>query len=168
MLGHLEKLWYSYHDLIDIGKFSEFAKKVYLDTMGIGPFGEPINQESQWVVRLAKIGILGLLDIPHLGRCQHVNNYVKKLMEVTHEGYMWLEQIISIDVDLIAYITRIPSRGDAPSQFLEDKMKEKALDEEIKNKYGTKRGSCLIIIKHISDAVIRIDTKNMACKLIRK
>jgi hypothetical protein len=44
MLGHMEKLRYSYHDVTDMDKFPEFAKKVYLQTMGIGPFGEPINQ----------------------------------------------------------------------------------------------------------------------------
>jgi hypothetical protein len=38
----------------------------------------------------------------------------------------------------------------------------------MKNKYGTKRGLCGIIIKHISDIVTRMATKIMACKLIRK
>jgi hypothetical protein len=68
MLGHMEKLRYSDHDVIDTDKFPEFAKKVYLETMGIGPFGNPINQPSHWVVRLEKIEILGLLDIPQFGR----------------------------------------------------------------------------------------------------
>jgi hypothetical protein len=47
MLGHIEKLNYSDHDVTDMDKFSEFAKKVYLETVGIGPFGEPIKQPSQ-------------------------------------------------------------------------------------------------------------------------
>jgi hypothetical protein len=68
ILGHIEKLWYSDHDVMDTDKFPEFAKKFYLETVGIGPFGEPINQEIQWVDRLAKTGILGLLDIPNFGR----------------------------------------------------------------------------------------------------
>jgi hypothetical protein len=54
MLGHVEKLRYSDHDVIDTDKFLEFSKKVYLETVGIGPFGEPINQPVQWVARLAK------------------------------------------------------------------------------------------------------------------
>ena len=44
LLGHVEKLWYSDHDVTDMDKFPEFAKKFYLDTVGIGPFGEPIVQ----------------------------------------------------------------------------------------------------------------------------
>jgi hypothetical protein len=38
----------------------------------------------------------------------------------------------------------------------------------MKKKYGTERGSCRIIIKRISDAVTRMATKIMACKLLRK
>ena len=44
MLGHKEKLRYSDHDVTEMDKFSEFSKKFYLETVGIGPFGEPINQ----------------------------------------------------------------------------------------------------------------------------
>jgi hypothetical protein len=44
LLGHVEKLRYSDHDVTGTDKFPEFAKQVYLQTIGIGPFGEPINQ----------------------------------------------------------------------------------------------------------------------------
>jgi len=44
MLGCMEKLRYSYHDLMNMDKFLEFSKKFYLQTMGMGPFGKPINQ----------------------------------------------------------------------------------------------------------------------------
>jgi hypothetical protein len=29
-------------------------------------------------------------------------------MEVTHGGYLWVEEPVSIDVEIITYITRIP------------------------------------------------------------
>jgi hypothetical protein len=48
------------------------------------------------------------------------------------------------------------------------KREDKALIEEMKKKYGTKRGLREIIIKHISDDMTRMDTKIMACKLHRK
>jgi hypothetical protein len=50
---------------------------------------------------------------------------------------------------------------------LEDKTKEKELAKEMKNKYGTERGSRRIIIRRISDFA-RMATKIMACKLLRK
>jgi hypothetical protein len=108
------------------------------------------------------------LDIPHFGRGRDVNNCVKQLMEVTHGGYLWVEEPVSIDVELIVYITGLPSRGESPVQFLDDKTKEKALAEEMKKMYGTERGSCRIIIKRISDATTRLATKLMACKFLRK
>jgi hypothetical protein len=75
---------------------------------------------------------------------------------------LWLEQIVSINIELIAYITRLSSWGETITQFLEENKKEKALAEEMKKKYGTKSGSHGIIINHISDASTRMSTKFMA------
>jgi hypothetical protein len=44
LLGCMEKLHYSDHDVVDMDKFPEFASKVYLDSVGTGPFGDPILQ----------------------------------------------------------------------------------------------------------------------------
>jgi hypothetical protein len=60
----------------------------------------------------------------------------KQLTEVTHGGYLWLEQLVSIEVYLITYITGLPPRGETPTQFLDKKMNEKALVEEVKKNYG--------------------------------
>jgi hypothetical protein len=111
ILGYMEKLRYSDHDVTDTEKFLELAKKVYLDTVGIGHFSKPINQSKQWASRLANTGILIMLDILHFGRGQDVNNYIKKMMAVTHRGYLWVEETVSIDVDLIMYITWLPYGG---------------------------------------------------------
>jgi hypothetical protein len=102
----MEKLRYSDHDVTDTDKFSKFTKQVYLDTVDIGHFIEPINQLKQWVAGLANTGIVSLLEIPHFG---NVNNCVKKLMEVTHGGYLWVEELVLIDIELITYITGLPS-----------------------------------------------------------
>jgi len=111
LLYHVEKIWYSYHDVTDIDKFPDFSKKVYLDSVGLGPFCEPINQPKYWASRLAKTEILGLLKITHFGRGRDVKNYIKKLMEFMPEGYIWMEQLILIDVKLITNITGLPPRG---------------------------------------------------------
>ena len=47
-------------------------------------------------------------------------------------------------------------------------MKENALAEEMKKKYGIERGSRRIIINHISDTATRMAIKIMACNLVRK
>jgi hypothetical protein len=142
-------------------KFPEFEKQVYLDSMGIGPFSEPIFQPKQWAAELANTGVLNLLDIPHFGRGRDVNNNIKQLMTITHGGYLWVEEPISTDVELVAFITGFPSRGESLVQLLNEKTKEKELVEEMKNTYGTERGSREIIIKRISDTTTRLGTKFM-------
>jgi len=52
--------------------------------------------------------------------------------------------------------------------IIDDKSKEKALAEEMKNKYGTTRGTRGIIIKWINNAVTQLGAKILACKLLRK
>jgi hypothetical protein len=111
LLGHVEKLKYSDHDVTDTEKFPEFTKKVYLQTVGMNAVGEPIDQPLQWATGLEKTGILGLLELPHFGRGQYTNSCIKQLMAVTHGGDIWLDKLISIDVELIAHITGLPSQG---------------------------------------------------------
>jgi hypothetical protein len=55
-----------------------------------------------------------------------------------------------------------------PTQFLNGKTKEKEIVEDMKNKYVTNRGTRGIIIKMINDVATQMDTKIMACKLLRK
>jgi hypothetical protein len=52
-----------------------------------------------------------------------------------------MDRPISIDVDLIAEITGLPTDGEKPEQYLDEKTKEKALAEEMKKTYGIVRGS---------------------------
>jgi hypothetical protein len=67
-LGYVEKLKYSDHDVMNTDKFLDFAKKFYLQRVGIDLFGETVHQPLQWAVGLEKMGILGLLELPHFGR----------------------------------------------------------------------------------------------------
>jgi hypothetical protein len=39
---------------------------------------------------------------------------------------------VSIDVELISFITGLPSNGEKPTQYIDDKTKEKELAEEMK------------------------------------
>jgi hypothetical protein len=52
-----------------------------------------------------------------------------------------MENHVSIDVGIIAHITRFPSWGMDFAQFLDDKSKQKTLAEEMKKKYSIDRGT---------------------------
>jgi hypothetical protein len=79
-----------------------------------------------------------------------------------------MDRHVSIDVDLIAKIIGLPIDEEKPEQYLDEKTKEKSISDEIKNKYGTERGSRGIIIKKINEPATRFVTKLMVCKLLRK
>jgi hypothetical protein len=112
---------------VDEDKFLELAKRVFLQTTDTNRVGEPIEQPLQWENGLQKTRILGLLDLPHFGRGQHATTCVKQLLAVTHGGDIWLVKLVSIDVELIASIIGLPSRGMDPILFLDEKTKEKVI-----------------------------------------
>jgi hypothetical protein len=111
---------------------------------------------------------VNLLEIPHFGWGKYVNKYVKTLLALVHGGIFWLDMLVLIDVYFIAKITGLPTYGKNLAQYLDDKIKEKTLSEEMKENYGTMRGSRGIIINRISDLVTRLETNFMTCKLISK
>jgi hypothetical protein len=55
-----------------------------------------------------------------------------------------------------------------PTQFLDDKYREKTLEEEMKKKYDTNKGTRGIIIKRINDVATQLGAKILSCKLLRK
>jgi hypothetical protein len=98
-----------------------------METMGAYPVGEVIDQPLQWETYLRKMKILGLVDLPHFGRGQHAIACIKQLLSVMHGGDIWLENLESINVEIITNITGFPSRGMDPMHFLDEKSREKAL-----------------------------------------
>jgi hypothetical protein len=132
-----------------------------MESKGISVSEIPILEPNQWITSLYNTGILNLLEIPHFGHGKDVNNCVKQLLALVHGGIMWLERPVSIDVDLIATITCLPRKGEKPKQYLDEKTKEKTLEEEMKKKNGTMRGSRGIIINKINEPMKRLETKLM-------
>jgi len=61
--------------------------------------------------------------------------------------------LVSIDRNLIAQITRFPSKGKHPSLLFTDNTKEKALVERIKENYGTFKGARNLDVASINDDI---------------
>jgi hypothetical protein len=147
LLGHIGKIKFSDHDVADETKYLEILPQVFMETIVMNPLEGTITKPHKWAIGLDRIGILGLLKIPHFGRGQYAMACIKKLLEVMHGGDVWLDKPIPIIVELIAQITGLPIRGMDPALILDNKSKEKMLAEEMKKKYGTDRGTRGIIIK---------------------
>jgi hypothetical protein len=96
--------------------------------------------------------IIKLLDIPHFGRRKHINGCVKQFLARVHGGILWMDRPVSINIDLITEITRLPTYGEKSKKYLEDKAEEKSISDEIKEKYGAERGNKGININNINDS----------------
>jgi hypothetical protein len=65
-MGHIGKIKYFDHDVSDETKYPELASRVFMKNIVVNQLGEMIIQPHQWAVGLDRIGILGLLKLPHL------------------------------------------------------------------------------------------------------
>jgi hypothetical protein len=126
-----------------------------------------INPEI-WETRLHKDGILNLFDIPHFGRINEIHSYINMLLICVHEGYLWLDRLVSIDIDLIMHITGLPLQGEDPSLLFSNKKNEKALSESMKENFNTQRVQCDLDVARICNLTMRFMTQVLACKLLRK
>jgi hypothetical protein len=45
-----------------------------------------------WTMDIARSTILNVMNIPHFGRHQEVNVYIKILLSCFHGGYLWLDR----------------------------------------------------------------------------
>ena len=79
-----------------------------------------------------------------------------------------MDRLVPINVDLIVEITVLPTNGEKPKQYLEDKTREKSISNEIKEKYDTKRGNRGIMINDINDPATRFATIFLGFKLMHK
>jgi hypothetical protein len=162
MLGMVPKLRYVDHDVHDTDKFLELVEDSYLiNTEEIGPLGESILEPMQWITRLYNSIIMNLLDITHFGRSKNVGLCVKQLLDKVHGGIMWMDRMVPIDVALIAKITRFPTIGAQPNEYLENKAQEKESVDIMKAQFGINTGNQGIVIKDINDSATRFSSKLM-------
>jgi hypothetical protein len=151
MLGLIPYLKYNDHDIIDEKKFLELVPSKFLMRF--------ISSETHMIVIEPQLQgggcrnhvLLNLFDILYFGCSQEITACVKMFLICVHIGYMWLERLVSIDIDLIVHIKGLPSKGlDLASNFFNMK-KEHGLD-----------------ISSISDPIVKFETQALACKLLRK
>jgi hypothetical protein len=114
MVGGVEGLKYSYHDVSDAIKFLYLEAQSYLESRGECPSGVPLLEHAQWILGLYNTDIMNLIDIPHFGRGKHINRCVKQLLARVHGGILWMDRPVPINVDLIATITGLPTDREKP------------------------------------------------------
>jgi hypothetical protein len=92
------------HDLKDVNKFPELDLDKYISIRLTSDSQEIIVKPREWVTAMENIGILNLFYIPHFGKSAKINMCVKLLLSCVHIGFIWLDRLISIDIELITWI----------------------------------------------------------------
>jgi hypothetical protein len=77
-----------------------------------------------WTQNLAQSTLLNVMKIPYFGKHQEVNTCVKLLLSCYHEGYLWLERHITMDPNLINWITSLSMQGPDPQEFYPGKTSD--------------------------------------------
>jgi hypothetical protein len=132
MLGKVMQLKYVDHDIIDMMKFLELVPHYYLELRIYPTTNQNIHVPKVWARGLERASILNLFDIPHFSRRNEVNGCIKFLLTCVHGGYLWLGMPISINTDMIARITGLPSQGEDPTLLFIDKKRNKNLSEAMR------------------------------------
>jgi hypothetical protein len=126
---------YVNHDITYYKKFLELLPNNFLIN-SISSETHMIVIKPQMLPRgLQKVAFINLFNIPHFGWILDINACVKMLLPFVHGGYIWLDRLVSIDIDLIVCITGLASQEEDPKSLSFDKNNENTLYGSMKEKF---------------------------------
>jgi hypothetical protein len=132
-------LKFSDFNLSDMKFYIMFAPHKYL-TRTKGKKSKIIPHS--WTHNLAQSTLLNVMKIPHFGRHQEVNVFIKLLLSCYHGRYLWLNRRIIMDLTLINWIIGLSMQGPDPQDFYLGKTMDLALVQKIKDTYdNVKKGT---------------------------
>jgi hypothetical protein len=109
------------------------------------------------------------MKIPHFRRNQEVNACVKLLLSCYHDGYLWLNHCITMDLTLINRIIGLSMQGPNPQEFYPGKTADRALAQKIKDTYNdVQKGTRGYKVASIQSSVVRLACQLIIGKLVRK
>ena len=82
-----------------------------------------------------------MLNIPHFGRSKKVTMVVKQLLELVHDGNLWIgDKQIPINGKLIHRITGLLKEGPNPGIEFPSKHEDMKLAQSMKDNFGLTKG----------------------------
>ena len=82
-----------------------------------------------------------MLDVPHFGRSTQVTIVVKQLLELVHDGHLWIgDKKIPINGELIHRITALPIAGPDPGTEFPSKHEDMKLAQSMKERFILTKG----------------------------
>ena len=121
------------------------------------------------MMNLAQSTLLNVMKIPHFGRHQEVNAYVKLLLSCYHGGYLWLDHRITVNLTLIHRITGLSMQGPDQQEFYLGKNTYRALAKKIKDTYDdVEKGTRGYKVASIQNGIVHLAFQLIAINLVRK
>lgn len=100
-------------------------------------------------------------------RAPITNFFIRQLLCLVHDAYLWLEEPIPITTELIHMISRLPCEGRDLVEIV-GKSGDLALAEAMKKKYKLERKYRGYVISSIRDKGVHVATQLLAKKVMRK
>ena len=95
---------------------------------------------QEWIEKLAPSRLLNLLRIPHFVRSPELNAVVKVLLSCVHDGYLWLDCKIDLNVDVIHRIIGLRKVGADPTMHFVSKSLDKNLSTKLTKEFNLTKG----------------------------
>lgn len=113
--------------------------------------------------------LLNLLNVPTFGSTPAVQWCIKFLMSRVHWGKLWLDQPYPFTLDHVRDLTGISMDGaEVETAFQQYKTTKKSGDEDLYTKHGTHRGYKGADIASIRSRPVRMATRILTCRVMRK
>ena len=111
---------------------------------------------------LVGFGLLKLLRMPHFCHYNTTDRIVCQLLALVHDGNLWIQDRIPIDVALIHRITGLPMEGPNPMLRMGRKYEQKIADK-VHEDYHVVWNTRGFMINTISDPSSQMGTLLLAC-----
>lgn len=95
---------------------------------------------QEWIEKLTPSGLLNLLRIPHFGNILELNAVVKVLMSCVHDGYLWLDYKIDLNMDAIHHIIGLSKVGADPTVHFMGKNLNRKLVAKLMKEFNLFKG----------------------------
>ena len=118
--------------------------------------------------RLALLGLLNFLCIPHFGWSPELNAVVKVLRSCVHDGYFWLNRKIDFNVDAIHCITGLRKVVANPSMHFIGNNLDQKLGTKLTKKFNLSKGTKAYDVANIQDQTLRFTVQLLAGWVLRK
>ena len=95
---------------------------------------------QEWIENLVPSGLLNLLRIPHFGQSPKLKVVVKVLLSCVHDGCLWLDSKIDLNVDVIHRIIGTNKVGTDPSTHFIGKSLDMKLVVRLTKEFNLTKG----------------------------